>query len=312
MKKIVLINSYCDTEHKINILNKNIDILKSIDVDIMLYSPIILPEYIIEKCNYFLFNKENKVLHFPQKGVRAFYKFIDGNKSYIIRKMLMDYGWASIYQFKKMSEYALTMDYSNFYHIIYDTILDEQVKDYIISSDKESGFFKFHSFTVSLHFMIFNRENLLKFLPNVTLENYLSNTSYIAETWLHNNLLQTFGDRYFENVFVEDEVFFYESEDQFNYSKIPNLKFFILKDYYKVQNIKLFFYDLKNAMDLSISVNGVQSNHTSINNYDIIDLNIKDINSESEHIIITHNNKSFNIEDEIIGIINNSLEIFIQ
>ena len=76
MKKIVLINSYCDSEHKINILNKNIDILKSMNVDIMLYSPIILPDYIYEKCNYFLFIKENKVLNFKtlaRNRLRSFY-----------------------------------------------------------------------------------------------------------------------------------------------------------------------------------------------------------------------------------------------
>jgi hypothetical protein len=69
MKRIVLINSYCDTQEKIDVLLENLNILKSAGLDKFLYSPILLPNNIIECCTYFMYNKQNPILHFPEKGV---------------------------------------------------------------------------------------------------------------------------------------------------------------------------------------------------------------------------------------------------
>jgi hypothetical protein len=44
MKKVALIGSYCDTHEKIEVLNKNINIVKNLGVDVIVISPIFLPE----------------------------------------------------------------------------------------------------------------------------------------------------------------------------------------------------------------------------------------------------------------------------
>ena len=46
-KRVVLINSYCDNQEKINILETNINKIKSNSLDVILLSPIELPTKII-------------------------------------------------------------------------------------------------------------------------------------------------------------------------------------------------------------------------------------------------------------------------
>jgi glycosidase len=40
MKKLALISSFCDTEEKKNVLTENLDILKNLNIDTLLISPI--------------------------------------------------------------------------------------------------------------------------------------------------------------------------------------------------------------------------------------------------------------------------------
>jgi hypothetical protein len=58
--RVVLINSFCDKQTKLDILEKNIKIIKSNNLDVILLSPINLPQYIIELCDVFIQTKENQ------------------------------------------------------------------------------------------------------------------------------------------------------------------------------------------------------------------------------------------------------------
>src|SRR5690606_28310757 len=108
MNKIVLISSYCDTEEKINILNKNIDTIKSLGLDIMLNSPIILPLELITKCDYFFLTKDNPVFTWPERALYTWRKLLYNNKTITLTRCFSDYSWAGLYQVKKLSEIALT------------------------------------------------------------------------------------------------------------------------------------------------------------------------------------------------------------
>ena len=301
MKRIVLINSYCDSKEKIDVLLENINILKSHGLDVMLYSPLILPNEVLELCDYFIHNKENKILHFPEKGVYTYNVTSIGDKQYIIKKMLKDYGWASIYQVRKLSDIALTFDYTHFYHIIYDLVIDDSVIKNIFS-EKNFNFFKFHEHDVSLHFMIFNRENLLKFIPYLTLENYLSDKSKIAEGWLHHVVQSNSLYCILEDEYVNDKIFYYGGDDQFNCSPIEGLKFFIEKDYYNAKNIRLYFYDLLNPTDINIAINGNSKTH-KVENRGIIDLGIDYIDDNEIEV------NGYSITNQIKDVIHNTLEI---
>ena len=61
-KKVALISSFCDSENKIAILNENIKKLKDNNLDVMLISPLVLPEETVKLCDYFFYTKDNVIL----------------------------------------------------------------------------------------------------------------------------------------------------------------------------------------------------------------------------------------------------------
>ena len=65
IKKVALISTYCDTQEKIDVLIKNIDKVKAYGLDVIVISPIFLPQYVQTKCDYFLLTKDNPVLDWP-------------------------------------------------------------------------------------------------------------------------------------------------------------------------------------------------------------------------------------------------------
>jgi len=69
MKKIALISSFCDTQDKLNVLKKNIETLKKNDLDVLLMSPIHLPENIQSMCDYYFQTKDNPVYDWPTKAI---------------------------------------------------------------------------------------------------------------------------------------------------------------------------------------------------------------------------------------------------
>mgnify|MGYP003353522814 FL=1 len=59
MKNIVLIQSHCDTEEKLDYLKKNIEKIKKFDLEILLFSHIPLNQEVIGMVDYFVFDKSN-------------------------------------------------------------------------------------------------------------------------------------------------------------------------------------------------------------------------------------------------------------
>jgi hypothetical protein len=298
MKKIVLISSYCDTDEKISILKNNIDTIKSLGLDVMLNSPLSLPLDLINKCDYFFLTKDNPILEWPQKAVYVWNSSVINGKNITKNRCFSDYGWANIYQIKKLSEFALTYDYDQFFHIIYDLIIDDVVIEGF-KSDKKCNFYHFHEHNVSLHLIIFDRDHLIKFLEQLTLEQYL-NIGGIAEQWLDSLLKMNFFDYIIEDSFVDDKVLFHGHSDLHNYSNINGLKFFIIKNTFE-QNVRLFFYE--NEDDLEIIINDYVN---FFQNGDFIDLGDKNNISK---IIITYNEQSQDITELINSIIHNTIDI---
>ena len=119
IKKVALISTYCDTQEKIDVLIKNIDKVKAYGLDVIVISPIFLPQYVQTKCDYFLLTKDNPVLDWPGKAMQAWKNILINSKSITVTRVYADYGWAGLFQVKKLSELALTLDYDYFYHMIY-------------------------------------------------------------------------------------------------------------------------------------------------------------------------------------------------
>jgi hypothetical protein len=277
-KKVALISTFCDTQEKLDVLEKNINIVKQHELDVIVISPLLLPDSIIKLCDYVFFTKDNPVLDWPTKAMRFWSNVTIKDTSYEISTTRPDYGFAGLTQVKQLSEIALNFEYDQFYHMIYDLKIDENViegflsnKDCNVYPSKRGKDF----WEAGLHYMIFNRDNLKEFISHITLENYLKISHLEALGWLL-NLKSTFPYNS-EPVPVEDEIFYYENFDFFNYSPTDKFKFFIEKNFQN--SIKLLFYGLDSEKDIKIKVNDFVL-ETIIDNFKLIDLKINDDNCQ--------------------------------
>jgi hypothetical protein len=299
MKKIILISTFCDTEEKQNILSENIDILKNQGLDVMCLSPnfIQLPHNIVEKSDFVFYTKENPLLSWPERAF-TFWKTINTNKGIVrLTHFLVDYGWAALYQVKKLSEIALTYDYDIFYHIIYDTVIDEVLIEEINKNEVNKIFLcekpNGNIQNESLQFMVFDRETMEKIVKEITIENYKS-TNGVAEDqvtkWKEKfNLLSS-------ETPVKEIIYFYKDKDFFNYGNNSEFKMFFNKHFSDVEIwkgeppkggilnslFKIVFYDINSDVDINIKVNNIIKSEKLIkgeNKMVVTDLLCKDITS---------------------------------
>lgn len=114
MKEIVLIGSYCNTKIKLNTLEKQIDNLKLLNLDILVFGRYPLPQYIQEKCDYFIFDKSNPII---EDRVLYNYLFTHGKK---INFIFQDYGYAALEQITKSLGFVKSLNYDIAYWLVYD------------------------------------------------------------------------------------------------------------------------------------------------------------------------------------------------
>jgi hypothetical protein len=302
--KIVLISSYCDTKEKIDILINTIKTIKSYNLDVMVNSPLPLPSDVINMCDFYVQTKENPLLYWPQKSVMSWVRNTDKGKEIVIKRALIDYGWAALYQTKKLSEYALTYDYDRYYHIIYDTEIDNTVVSTFLS-DKKCNFYPFHEHKVSLHLIALDRENLLKFSNLITFDSYLK-FNCIVENWLYDTLIKSNMDYKIELEKIDDLILFHKDDNLFDYSDINGLVFFIVKDVVHNDEVCLYFYNNKEKINVLINVDGVESSYY-ISNRDIINLGFKPY--DIKNVLISYDGISSDITEKIKNIIHNVIEI---
>jgi len=255
MKKVALISSFCDTEEKIEILEKNIKIIKNLGVDVILISPIFLPSSSTSLCDYYFQSKDNPVLDWPTRSMFIWREMFIGQSKYKMTKTYGDYGWAGLYQVKQLSELALLHGYDQFFHMIYDLKIDENVIEGFKSNKTCSIFPSTRNgqiWKAGLHFMIFDRKNLSRFISNIHLDSYLNLRGADAFDWLEN--LHRVFPYSFEETPVEDEIYYYEGHDFFNCSPIREQPFFVIKDDETLETIKLLFYSVEDEISVKITV----------------------------------------------------------
>jgi hypothetical protein len=171
MKKLALINTYCNTWERIQILQDNIIKLKELGIDSLVYSPLPLPKEISELADYTIISKDNPVLSFP---IRAMSRWkILGNKKLL--NYAADYGWASLYQYKKLIEFGSTLDYDHFFLLIYDLVLSPEILD-TLQNPHPKLFFpspKAQVSKVGNNFVSLSKDNAIETLPYFTKDTYL-------------------------------------------------------------------------------------------------------------------------------------------
>lgn len=233
-KKIALISTFCDTEEKQKILKENIIKIKNIGIDVIAISPIPIPQNIVDLCDYFFYTKENPLLEWPIRMYTHWYELkLPNGQITTLQRGLADYGWAGLYQVKKLSEIALSFDYDIFYHMIYDLLIDDVVEKELLNDEtniihpRRDPHNPETLWETTLHFMVFDRPMMEKIVKEITLDEYLS-TNGVAEgevlKWKNKFEIPT------SNHPVKDQIFYWEDYDFFDYSPYPYFKFFISKN----------------------------------------------------------------------------------
>lgn len=268
--RVVLINSFCDSEKKINVLENNIKKIKSHNLDVILLSPISLPKDIINLCDVFIQTKENPITKWPEKTMFEYRGFCMDNKMYEFHLGKPDYGWASLYQIKKLSQIGLTYDYEYYFHIIYDTVIDDFLLNSFLTEERCLLFPSNKGFSVGGFFMGFSKKTLKLFESLITKELYYKNHD-VAETLL-SNISKVLPCK-IENYTTTDEIYYYDNIDLFNYSEFDDFNVFIHKRTESDDTAKLFFYNMTKNIILKIEVNGIPI-LKQISNHEILDLNI--------------------------------------
>jgi SAM-dependent methyltransferase len=293
LNKVALISSFCDTQEKLDVLEKNIKIIKSHNLDVIVISPFNLPEHLTKQCNYFFITKDNPVLDWPIKSMYSWREINVDGVGHKITRTYSDYGFAGLTQLKQLSQIALGLDYNQFYHMIYDIKIDENVIDGFYSNRKCNVYPSKRGdifWKVGLHYLIFDRVNLEKFISHINLDNYLSVKGGDAFLWLHN--LQNVLPYINETIPVEDEIYYYEGYDFFNYSPIKEQPFFIVKDYETLENNKIIFYWVKEQTPFQLTIDDNVINDVT-GELKIIDLGFNRL--EEKQVKIVYNDVEYDI-----------------
>ena len=306
-KKVALISTFCDTQEKLEVLEKNINIIKSYNIDVIAISPFILPDHIVKLCDYFFITKDNPILEWPMRGMYAWRKMNINGVTHEMATAYSDYGFAGLTQIKQLSNIALGLDYGQFYHMIYDIKIDENVIEGFKSKRKCNVYPSKRDddiWAVGLHYMIFDRPSLKKLIKYITLVDYLNVKNGDAFAWLHS--VKDKVGYIIESTPIEDEIYYYKGHDFFNMSPIDGFKFFIQKDGEIITNIKLYFYEHEGNKTIDVKVGEIKTTHI-VKNLDIIDLGFDKLNYQP--VIITYNSIDYDITDIIINLKHNVLNI---
>lgn len=242
MKKIALISTFCDNEEKTKLLINNVKKIKSFDVDVMIISPLKVPDELIDICDYVIITKENPVLDWPEKSYYQWWDGTIGGKHITMETTYPDYGYAGLVQIKRMSDLSLSMDYDLFFPMIYDINITQHVEEVFRGNLKNSFFPSMrdgHIWGIGLHLISLDKEHLIRFKTMITKESYLVEGEFDAFAWLHRAVKLVPG--VVEKTPVEDLIYFLENKNFFDFSLCNKYKCFIHKSGY--DNVKLVFYD---------------------------------------------------------------------
>ena len=258
MKKIALISTFCNTPEKVHILVENVKILKSLGVDVMVNSFISLEPEIINYFDFYFQTKENPLLRWPERANTFWWKQVNQyNKEIMLHRDVDDYGWAAIYQIKKLSEIALTFNYDIFYHITYDIIISNELTQDILNNKTNTTYHTINpndpldQWNVSPLFISFDKENLIKFLSKIDKDLYIQRYGF-AEDFIE---LVLEDIPMIKSEFpVEDSITYINgcNNDLFNYSQSENYKIFFSNNW--TNRFSFVVYDIKEG-DLKVVLN---------------------------------------------------------
>jgi hypothetical protein len=302
MNNIVLISCFCNTSKKLEVLRKNLQILKSNNLDTALISPIPVPEDVLKSCTYSFITKENPVLDWPTRAI-GYWQVNNTSKGQVkLFTTVPDWGFTGLNHVKRLGEIFVNYDYDFYSYIIYDTILTPEVlnvlkngHDAIVYPSKR----KEKIWEVGLHLLSFNKENLIKLVSAIDKTDYIkSNGDFDAYDYLKNHIVIPFNFSVGEFP-VEDEIDFNNNLELVNHSPTPELKYFISSPdpiSGRIENLKIVFYQIPHPFELEFNINGNKLN-LEIEEGNILDLGIT--KQEMNHISFKYLNETYDLTDVI-------------
>jgi len=183
ISNLACILSHCDNNEKLIALENNIKTLKECGFDVLLSSHIPLGEKITSSVNYFIYDKSNPILHFPEKALLYWKSILIDDIFTSLDELLPDYGFTPFNQVKKIGAFCKELEYDNFTFINYDikitpNMVEEfsNIKGNIVSKVKWK---KDHNeYSPNLLLFSFSKQDFYKISSSINRKDYISHTNF--------------------------------------------------------------------------------------------------------------------------------------
>jgi len=263
-----VILSHCDSQEKINELDKSIDNLKQFNRDVLVYSTVHLPEEIQKKCHKYIFNSFNPIKSIEERA-HVFWKRHNDIK---LASCFPDYGYAALNQLKESIGYAF-LNYKTAHILNYDVFFDKKFFNSHVEKLNKSKNGVYYALANHekqanmLFYSVKNNEETKKLKNDINYKKYHNIGFGVPEGFLFNIFNKYDFDTYSELEFEKNgslysTVRFHKGEpmDRFDSHCQTNcFKYFfgireIAENTYD-KFLHLFFYDVKKECDIDVCLN---------------------------------------------------------
>lgn len=264
LKNLALIVAHCDTQEKTDVLNTNINYLNQFNdkLDIILVSYLPVDEKIVSKVRYFIYDNENPIIKWPEKGI--FVSEVYGEVE--LKNWTIDYGWCIANKIKMAGDLLRDKEYGGVYFMNYDVKLSEPLLNKIDEGIPLNETFRGINFAgliqpICTVFMSFTFENFKKITSKINKGHYMSDINRIIETYMI-DLIEEEGQHTPSDIDIYDHIDYNggNGASAFNSIGDSDLKFKLFQSSYNFQP-----YDPTTAVDYSFIYDIEEYNKIKLN-----------------------------------------------
>jgi hypothetical protein len=297
MKKLVLISSHCDTDDKLKILKTNLNILRSMNVKILLYSSFRLNSEITDFVDYYFYNSINPINE--SRSMLFWKEEIYNNKKIKFFRFWRDHTLAGFYQLKYLSNLSKMLNFDLNYFILYDLVITNDVICFIKDKEDE-GFFSFLAYEngeekindCATQLYCINKDNIDK-LNEYFDWNECQRFSNIEGFMF--NLANRLNIPVIRDFTIEDHIYQFRNwrEDFYNYSPWSKFKIYFSKNVGTNDPHRIMIYDIKEPVELFIRIDD------DIQKIKIEDIQVYEIKSEYQNFELWLDGKVFDALENV-------------